>query len=115
MKVIIAGSRGITDWDTVCYAIRDSKFAITEVVSGMAKGVDTLAIEWGHSLFIDVKCFPADWRKYGNSAGIHRNIEMGNYADALIAIWDGESKGTKHMISYMNKLNKKVFIYNAAK
>ena len=55
--------------------------------------------------------FIPDWDKDGRSAGYKRNAEMAEYADALIAVWDGDSKGTKHMIECMNKLNKKVYIH----
>ena len=52
--------------------------------------------------------FEADWGTHGKKAGILRNIEMGDYADALIAFHDSESKGTKHMIEYMKSLGKPV-------
>lgn len=97
MKVIIAGSRHITDYVEVCSAIRKSDFHITEVVSGCAKGPDTLGIEWANNRRIPVKRFPADWSR-GSGAGLARNWEMSYYAEGLIALWDGQSKGTKHMI-----------------
>jgi len=60
-----------------------------------------------------IKQFPADWNKYGKSAGYKRNEEMAKYADALIAFWDGKSKGTKHMIDLAKRygLKVKVVIY----
>lgn len=112
MKTIIAGSRGITSFGPVLDAIRSFPNEITEVISGMAKGVDTSAIEWAHQNNLPVKCFPAEWRKFGNSAGPIRNIEMANYADALIAVWDGKSKGTKHMISVMERQGKIVHVFH---
>ena len=54
--------------------------------------------------------FNADWNKHGRAAGPMRNKQMADYADVLIAVWDGQSKGTKNMIDQMNKLNKPVFI-----
>ena len=64
---------------------------------------------FGYSL----KYFYPNWEKYGKSAGIIRNHEMGDYADYLLAFWDGTSKGTKDMIDYMKKIGKhgKVIIY----
>ena len=61
-----------------------------------------------------IKQFPADWNKYGKSAGYKRNEEMAKYADALIAFWDGKSKGTKHMIDLAKRygLKVKVVIFN---
>ena len=98
MKVIIAGSRDIIDMDELKNAINDSEFDITEVVCGGARGVDELGLIWGTNNDKPVKMFKADWHKFGKKAGIRRNIEMGKYADALIALWDGNSRGTDHMI-----------------
>jgi len=112
MKVIIAGSRDITDYSTVKAAYLKSGFDASEVVSGGARGVDYLGELLAKDFSISVKVFPADWNKYGKRAGILRNIEMAKYADALIAVWDGESKGTAHMISEAKKNNLKVFVYS---
>jgi hypothetical protein len=98
MKTIIAGSRDIIDLDVVERAIRDSGVDITEVVCGCAKGVDELGLIWGTNRDIPVKRFPAQWHEFGKQAGPQRNIEMARYGDALIAVWDGKSKGTAHMI-----------------
>lgn len=99
MKTIIAGSRDITDITLLAEAIAQSGFAITEVVCGMAKGADRIGIDWATEQGIPVKAFPADWTRYGRGAGPVRNREMAEYADALIALWDGKSRGTKHMIN----------------
>ncbi len=109
MKVIIAGSRGITDpayLQAVMAEIDDPNLDITEVVCGMAKGADMLGFDWATENNIPVKRFFPDWDRYGKRAGIIRNREMGDYADALIALWDGSSHGTTHMIGYMKHLGK---------
>jgi len=111
MKVIIAGSRTITDIELVEKAIEDSPFDITEVVTGCARGVDTLGIKFAWEHMIPKKEFPADWDKYGKAAGFIRNKQMAEYADALIAVWDGKSKGTAHMIDIAKKEGLEVFIY----
>lgn len=111
MKVIIAGSRNIQDRGAVGRAIASAPFTITEVVSGTARGVDTIAENIAATKGYPVKLFPADWDKYGKPAGAIRNKEMADYADALIAVWDGESKGTRHMIETMNRANKPVLLY----
>lgn len=111
MKVIIAGSRTINDERILWQAIKEASFEITEIVCGMAKGVDMLGHIHGVCMDIPVSEFPANWDKHGKSAGYKRNVQMGDHADALIAVWDGQSKGTKHMIDIMNKLNKPVSIY----
>ena len=113
MKVIIAGSRDITDITLVVRAVKESGFHITEIVCGKALGVDTLGELYGISNRIPVKPFPADWYpggKFFRGAGHVRNRQMGDYADALIAIWDGISPGTKGMIEYMRSLNKPAYV-----
>lgn len=111
MKVIIAGSRSILDSETILVAAAMSNFRIDEVVSGGASGVDKLGEDFAVENDIVLKRFPADWVKYGKGAGYRRNAEMAEYADALIAVWDGKSKGTLHMINCMKGLNKPVFVY----
>ena len=73
------------------------------IISGTARGADTLgeqyAREWGFKL----QQFPADWKSCGKTAGIIRNVQMADNADALIAFWDGKSRGTAHMINTAKK------------
>jgi len=96
MKVIVAGSRSITSKPPVKLAIEKAPFRITELVSGGAKGVDQTAEQMHSDVITTV--FEADWDKYGDWAGPIRNQKMAAYADALIAVWDGESRGTENMI-----------------
>lgn len=116
MRVIIAGSRDITTVEPVYRAIKKAEkqgIIITEVVSGKARGVDTLGEFWAEVKGYPVEEFPVtdeDWKTLGKAAGPLRNKQMAEYADALIAIWDGRSPGTKSMIQYMGKLNKPVYV-----
>lgn len=113
MKTIIAGPRTIFDYATVVAAVHASGFTITEVVSGKALGVDILGERYAILHDIPIKPFPAKWKKYGKyEAGFIRNEEMAQYADALIAVWDGQSSGTKHMIYTARFKNLKVFVFN---
>ena len=114
MKTIIAGSRDNIEYQDVLSAMGECPWSseITEVVSGKARGVDTLGEQWAKENNIPIKEFPANWKKFGKSAGPRRNEEMGDYADALVAVWDGGSKGTKHMIDYSENKGLKVFVYN---
>lgn len=112
MKTIIAGSRGITNPNLIPEAILASGFDVSSIISGGARGVDQLAIDYAKYNKISYLVFLADWILHGKSAGYRRNVIMGEYADQLIAIWDGESKGTKHMIDWMKKQNKPVFIFS---
>ncbi len=113
MKVIIAGSRTITDIDYIYECINEFRLDndITEIVSGGAKGPDIIGEVYAIENDIPIASFIPDWDMYGKRAGIIRNEEMGRYADALIAIWDGKSAGTKHMFTYMKKLQKLYKVY----
>ncbi len=117
MKVIIAGSRGITSLDVVAFAVYKSGFftKVTEIVSGGAKGVDSLGEAIAHRLGLPIKTFIPDWNKHGKKAGLLRNIEMAEYADALIAVWDGKSSGTKHMIEIAKAKGLNIYVYNLEK
>lgn len=99
MKTIIAGSRTITDYNIVEKAILDSRFNITKVISGMAKGVDTLGEKWAHINNIGIHLCPANWNKNGKKAGYMRNVEMADIADALIVIIENNSRGSSHMLT----------------
>ncbi len=109
MKVIVAGSRSIHSFEAVARAIERSGFSISEVVSGGAEGVDQIGKGWAYAHSIPSKQFNPAWKENGKAAGPMRNREMAKYADALIAVWDGKSRGTKNMIEEMKKLNKPVF------
>lgn len=111
MKIIVAGSREGFVLRNVYEAIEQSGFNITEVVSGTARGVDSMGEQWAKSNNITIKQFPANWNAYGKKAGFIRNKEMADYAEGLVACWDGFSKGTLNMIQEMKKLNKVVFVY----
>ena len=115
-KVIIAGSRDIKINIKKVFPRLDkitSKKSSIEIVSGTARGGDRLGEAWARTNGHEVKKFPADWGKYGRSAGYKRNEQMADYADALIAIWDGKSKGTKHMIDIATKKGLPVRIIQA--
>ncbi len=123
MKVIVAGSRSIKQQRIVDLAINEAfnywmahdqenwqQYIAPEIVSGGAYGVDWLGEKYAKKYNLKVKVFPADWETYGKAAGHIRNKQMGDYADRLIAVWDGKSPGTKGMIKYMKSLNKEVYV-----
>jgi hypothetical protein len=111
MKTIIAGSRDKVSYQDVVDAIKTCPWTVTEVVCGKARGADTFGETFAYNANIPVKEFPADWKALGKSAGIIRNKQMGDYADALIAVWDGVSRGTKHMIDYSTNKGLKIHIH----
>lgn len=112
MRTIIAGSRQIWSIPLVEDAIKASGFDITEVISGGCRGVDEIGEAYADSKGIPCRVFPADWNKHGRAAGPIRNAQMAEYAQALIAVWDGVSRGTLNMIREARKRGLKVYIHN---
>lgn len=110
MRTIIAGSRDITNYDDVLESVIDSNFQISQILSGGARGVDTIAIQIAKDFNIPYIVYNAHWEQYGKAAGFIRNELMAKSADALIAAWDGKSAGTKHMITIAKQLKLKVYI-----
>lgn len=91
------------------YVLMSDFLPITEVVSGGAAGVDRAGEDWAEMAGIPVRRFLPDWTQYGNRAGPLRNREMGMYADALILVWDGESKGSRSMQKIAKELGLRRF------
>lgn len=114
MKTIIAGSRCICDAEVLKAAIAESGFLITRVISGDARGVDKLGIEWAHENLVPVERFKPQWvgpdGEYRPYAGNTRNRDMARVSEALIAVWDGRTKGTKDMIKQAHQFGLKVFV-----
>lgn len=116
-RVIVAGSRGFNDYaalQTVCDKLLAKKKQIHNIViiSGTARGADTLGEQYARERGYTVERFPADWQQYGKAAGPIRNRLMARNADALIAFWDGNSIGTKNIITEAKKKGMVVRIYN---
>lgn len=105
MVIIVAGSRTFKDYKLLSDTL-DNIENITEIVSGCAKDADLLGEQYALEHHIPIKKFPAQWDIYGKQAGFIRNMEMGDYADYLIAFWDGQSRGTNQMINYMRRIGK---------
>jgi predicted Rossmann fold nucleotide-binding protein DprA/Smf involved in DNA uptake len=87
-----------------------SKFDITEVISGAASGVDGLGERWAKENGVPVSQYRADWKKYSRRAGPIRNQRMATVADALVAVWDGQSRGTANMIAIALRRGLKVYV-----
>ena len=106
MKLLIVGSRSITDYDLSLYVDE----SIDLIISGGAAGVDTLAEKYADKKGISKLILKPDYKRYGKAAPIIRNKMMVDLCDALIVIWDGKSKGTKHTIDYAQKVGKPLTI-----
>jgi len=110
LRVIIAGGRDIHDYNLVKEAIAECQFPIATVVSGGAKGVDAMGEQYAEEMNLKLNIYPADWETHGRAAGPIRNRKMAENADALIAIWDGKSRGTKNMIETAQKKGLLVYV-----
>ena len=104
-KVIVAGSRDFNNYEVLKARLDTilNKKAEIVIVSGGARGADSLGERYALERNLPCKIFPANWELHGKSTGYKRNAEMAEYADALVAFWDGESKGTGHMIDLAEK------------
>lgn len=114
MRVIVAGSRTFFNYDMLkkYLDIINEKGYITEIVSGTAKGADSLGERWAEENNIPIKYFKPDWDRLGKRAGPLRNIDMADYADmAIVFMVKGGSKGSQHMYDTMKKMNKLAKIY----
>jgi len=105
MRTIIAGGRNINDATIVALAVTKADFKITHIISGGASGIDALAAQYAVRNGVPFTNVPARWDEYGRSAGPRRNGVMAELADCLIAIWDGQSAGTKNMIETFKQKN----------
>ena len=96
MKLAVIGSRTITDAESV-FPIID-RYNPTKIVSGGARGADQLGKEYAEKNELSAIIFPAEWKKYGKSAGYIRNHDIIKNSDHVVAFWDGQSRGTLHSI-----------------
>ena len=110
-RIVIAGSRNYNDYNKaktyIDFCISDirNKYNII-IISGGAKGADTLGERYANENGFAIERYLADWEQQGKKAGLIRNREMAEIADYVICFWDGRSRGTKSMIEYSKQLNK---------
>jgi hypothetical protein len=114
MNLIIAGGRHFNDYqlalDKFNELFNESFDEVDCIFSGCAKGADLIGERIAAEKGIQVSRFPADWDYYGKKAGILRNENMAEWADCLLAFWDGISTGTKHMIEYARSQGLEVYV-----
>lgn len=106
MKIAVIGSRGLKVNDLGKYL----PVGVTEIVSGGARGIDTCAREYAGVNGLKLTEFLPDYKRYGRGAPLKRNLQIIEYADEVLAFWDGQSRGTKHVIEQCKKRNKKVTV-----
>ena len=107
MKVAIIGSRNLFVKDLKKYLPE----GVIEIVSGGAKGIDSCAREYAIANSLKLTEFLPEYDKYGRGAPLRRNLQIIDYADCVLAFWDGVSRGTKFVIDNCKKKNKKVAVY----
>ena len=107
MKVAIIGSREINVENIGEFVPENT----TELVSGGAKGVDTCVREYALRKNIKLTEFLPDYKRYSKGAPLKRNIEIIEYSDLVIALWNGKSRGTKYVIEQCKKRGKEVKVY----
>jgi len=111
MRVIIGGSRSISEPFALEDAIQQAGFPITSVITGDSKGVDSLVAAWAKNQKIPITTMPVEWSKYGGRAEQIRNEQVVEIADACILIWDGFSQGTHQLREIVKRRGLKLCVY----
>lgn len=114
-NLAIVGSRSITDQQFVNRIFNAFKFMFgnpNKVISGGAKGIDSFGEQWADLNNIEKIIFKPDWDTYGKRAGFIRNEDIIKNCDVCLAIWDGESNGTKHDIQLCEENKKELVLFN---
>ena len=113
MNLAIIGSRTFRNYKYVSDTIKDKYNIqdISNIISGGAEGVDTLAAMFAKENNINLIEYIPDWNRYGNKAAFIRNELIINSADEVLAFWDGKSKGTMQSIKIAKNKNKKITIF----
>ena len=107
MKVAVIGSRNLVVQDLGIYLPEETM----EIVSGGAKGIDTCAREYANAKGLKLTEFLPDYKRYGRGAPLNRNLQIIDYADCVLAFWDGQSRGTKFVIEHCKAQNKPIRIF----
>lgn len=110
-RIVVAGCRNYENYmDATAYiemCIKEIRKRYTLVfLSGGCTGADMLGERYARENGFTVEYYPANWKKYGRSAGPIRNLQMAQACDYVICFWDGKSRGTASMISYAKELQK---------
>lgn len=123
LRIAVVGSRIFNEYNYLHRKLTDLLWEIVDywgdelpleiiIVSGGARGADSIAEQWAKEWGYQTMIFSAEWDKYGKSAGYRRNQQIIDASDVVIAFWDGTSKGTKHSIDIATKQGKPIFIFS---
>ena len=110
MRLIIAGSRGFTNYQRLCQVLAPERRRITQVLTGGARGAEQLGYRWAWKHQIKHQLFRADWERFGKPAGVRRNHQIAQAGDVLVVFGDEPSPGTAHLIQCMQALGKPVVV-----
>ena len=108
MKVAIIGSRSVSAFDLGSVLPADT----TEIITGGAQGMDAIAQAYASSAGIPCTVIRPDYRRYGKGAPLRRNEEIIRMADLVIAVWDGASRGTAHVIRRCGELKRLCIVHH---
>ena len=109
MKLAIVGSRDFDDYEFLKKII--NYHPCTQIISGGARGADTMAKRYAAEHGIPMQEFFPDWYAHGKSAGFLRNEQIVESCDELVAFWDGKSRGTQHSMTMAEEAGKPVYKY----
>ena len=116
MKIGIVGGRGFNDYESLkkelSKFIEENSISLNYIVSGGAKGADTLAEKFATEMDVEMIVFKPDFEKFGRGAALARNTQIIQKSDVVFAFWDGKSKGTEHSIMLAKRNIKQVYIIN---
>jgi predicted Rossmann fold nucleotide-binding protein DprA/Smf involved in DNA uptake len=111
-KVVVAGGRTYTNTGMVFICLEKIVQKGDVIISGHAKGVDMMGELYAQKNNLACEIYPAEWDKYGRSAGPRRNEQMAQVADKVVVFWDFKSRGTKNMVEMAKKYKKELFIFD---
>ncbi len=118
VTIVIAGGRGFDDYDYLQHCMDAVKYLYSDheitVVSGGARGADTLAEQWAGEQHLVFNEMNADWERFGKRAGLLRNHDMAKIGNVLCAFWDGKTRGTRNMIGEAMKEGLEIHIFRYA-
>jgi len=110
LKVAVVGGRDFNNEQQLKNVL--DKLKPTHIVSGGARGADTLAKDYAIHNKIPMYEYLADWELHGKAAGPIRNKSIVKNSDMVVAFWDGKSRGTKSTIDIAKQYRKRLAVYN---